>query len=472
MAQLVEFSRILIFKDTPEVRNVFGEPYPAPNIVSQIGPKFYGSFPSDTLLTDAASQPLLSRNLLHAMGVEETNNNYNLAPVSSGTAIISNNKLYIGGTSQKAYTSITTTGDVVIVTGTGFTGITVGSQITLSAITGTNLSTSTTYYAYDIASTTLKLASSLANATNGDPIDTGTGSFTGNATLTVAKSTHDYTQYTTYASPGTSLVKGDYIFWGDDPNNLKIGGKILNVYTSGTEFDNGALYEFEQVTGEPFPTSSGDIIPQEIYYYRKTWNGKGISTDISNGFYVLIGVELDSAGKRSYFPWLDPNGPVSGASSEQRIIDVSTTQKYAYTDLIRVKRISKKYKSDLTGFQNEPGGVTEEIIPCTITRTNSFFWEPAVNQSQTGVTTTTGPQSMGVGSVTTTPVMTLTSFFTALNQMPPWIAYYVNPYGDGASKLDKNTTYAIEISERLPSLYHVHTIKDTAFFNYANNGTI
>ena len=476
MAQLVEFSKILIFKDTPEVRNTFGEPYPAPNIVSQIGPKFYGSFPSDTLLTDAASQPLLGRNLLHAMGVEETTNTYNLAPVSSGTAVISGNKLYVGGNVQKAYTSITTGVTEVTVTGTGFTtgiSVAVGSKIRLSSVTSiTGLSTATTYYAYAVTSTTFKLASSLANATNATAITTATGSFSGNATLTVANSGYTYPQFTTYASPSSALVEGDYIFWGDDPNNLKIGGKIKTVYTSGTDFNAGALYEFEQNTELAFPTLSGDIVPQEIYYYRKAWNGKGITTDISNGFYVLVGVELDSAGKRSYFPWLDPNGPVSGASSEQRIIDVSTTQKYAYTDLIRVKRISKKYKSDLTGFQNEPGGITEEIIPCTITRTNSFFWEPAVNQSQTGVTTTTGPQSAGVGSVTTTPIMTLTSFFTALNQMPPWIAYYVNPYGDGISKLDKNTTYAIEISERLPSLYHVHTIKDTAFFNYANNGTI
>jgi hypothetical protein len=56
--------------------------------------------------------------------------------------------------------------------------------------------------------------------------------------------------------------------------------------------------------------------------------------------------------------------------------------------------------------------------------------------------------------------------------MPPWISYYVNPYGNTNSKLEKNTTYIIEISERLPSLYHVHTVKDTAFFNYANSGTI
>jgi hypothetical protein len=475
MAQLVEFSRILIFKDTPEVRNVFGEPYPAPSIVSQIGPKFFGSSPSDNILTDPASQALLGRNLLHAMGVEETTNNYNLAPVSSGTAVIIDNKMYVGGNAQKAYTSITTGGTEVTVTGTGFTGIAVGSKIRLSSVTGiTGLLTTTTYYAYAVDSTTLKLASSLAFAQNATAITSATGSFSGNATLTVANSGYTYTQFTNYVSPNPSLVVGDYIFWGDDPNNLKVGGKIKTVYSSGTEFSAGALYEFEQSTGLAFPQSSGEIVPQEIYYYRKSWNGKGISTDISNGFYVLIGVELDSSGKRSYFPWLDPNGPPSGASSEQRIIDVSTTQKYAYTDLIRVKRISKKYKSDLTGFVNEPGGVTEEIIPCTITRTNSFYWEAAVNQTQTGVTTTPGPPSFGVGTIITTPIFALTSFFTQPNaaQMPPWIAYYVNPYGDNSTKLDKNTTYVIEISERLPALYHTAVIKDTAFFNYANNGTI
>jgi len=468
MSQLVEFSRILIFKDTPEIRSIFGQPNGA-SIVSTTGPKFYGSFPSDTLLTDAGSQPLLQRNLLHAMGVEETTNNYNLAPASSGTAVINGNKLYIGGTVQVPYTAIAT-GSNVTVTGTGFGSIATGSKIRLSAIGTTNLSTATTYYAYDVTSTTLKLASSFANANNATAITTATGSFSGNGTATVADSDYTYTQYTSYTSPSPQLEVGDYIFWGDDPNNLKIGGKIKTVYTSGSEYNAGALYEFEQNTAEAFPVVSSEIVPQEIYYYRKDWNGKGFATDISNGFYILIGVELDSTGKRSYFPWLDPNGSITGASSDERIIDVSTPEKYAYTDLLRVKRVSKKYKSDLTGFQNEPGGITEEIIPCTIQRTNSFWWD-STNQTQTG-STTTNTQSLGVGSITTTPIMTLTSFFTQLNQMPPWISYYVNPYGNTNSKLEKNTTYIIEISERLPSLYHVHTVKDTAFFNYANSGTI
>ena len=67
------------------------------------------------------------------MGVEETTNNYNLPPVSSGTAVISGNKMYIGGTTQVIYTAIAT-GSEVTVTGTGFGSIAVGSKIRLSAI--------------------------------------------------------------------------------------------------------------------------------------------------------------------------------------------------------------------------------------------------------------------------------------------------------------------------------------------------
>lgn len=446
-AELTEFSKILIFKDTPEIRGLFGSPNGNPNMVNELGPKFYGSFPQETLLTEPVWQPYLERNLLHAMGVEESDYNYNLTPVSSGTAVISGNTLYIGGTSQKNYTGITTGGTEVTVTGSGFTGITTGSKIRLASVTGiTGLSIATTYYAYAVTGTTLKLASSFANAGSGTAITSATGSFSGSSTLTVADSDHTYTQYTSFTSPATSLVAGDYIFWGEDPNNLKIGGKIKTVYTSGGLYDAGARYEFEQLTGEAFPTSSGEIVPQEIFYYRKNWNGKGLTTDITTGFYVLIGVELNSNGQRALIPWLEPRG--SGGTSADRIVDVATSQKYAYTDLIRLKRISKKYASDITGFQNEPGGISEEIIPCTITRTNSFWSEAAVNGSP------------------------LTSFFTAVNQMPPFIAYHVNPYGSFSPKLDKNTTYVIEINERLPALNHVHTVKDTVFFNFANRGDI
>lgn len=470
MADLTEFSRILIFKDTPEIRGIFGEPYPAPNVVSVVGPKFYGSFPSDNLLTDSTWQPILQRNLLHAMGVEESSTlGFNRSPVSSGTAIIFGDKMYQGSNTTINYTGIVANSTDVTVSGSGFPTILDGTQVQLSNVSPITGLGNPTYYAYNASSTSFKLAASLTDAIAGDAITTASGTNTSGGTASLTSGGYEFNQTTDFVIPTPPLFAGDYIFWGEDPNGLKIGGKIKTVYgPESPEYAQGAIYQFEKETTEPFPIVDSNIVPQDIYYYRRTWNGKGQATDITKGFYVLIGVELNAQAQRAYFPWLDPNGSPSGASSEKRIIDVTTQEKYAYTDLIRVKRISSKFKSDQTGFQNEPGGITEEIIPCTIRRTNTFWWDDSNR------TTSTSTSTSGSGSTGTVTTGELTSFFTLPNsaQMPPFIAYHVNPYGDGASKLDKNTTYVVEISERLPALVYVATAKDTVFFNFVNTGTI
>lgn len=45
----------------------------------------------------------------------------------------------------------------------------------------------------------------------------------------------EYDEPTTFQAnlPSPGLAVGDYIFWGEDPNNLNIGGKIKTIYTSG-----------------------------------------------------------------------------------------------------------------------------------------------------------------------------------------------------------------------------------------------
>jgi hypothetical protein len=499
---LQEFSKIVILRDTPESRFLFGPPINENSIVtaninardsinpfytrlSLIGATYmiqgwrdqYPNFniainpdvpgatydPFDTVVRNNFRSSILQT----MTNVEESSSNgYNKPPQSAGTAIIFEDKLYVGSTSKKTYTAIST-GANVTVTGTGFAGIAVGSKIKLSLVTETNLSTTTTYYAYDIVgSTSLKLASSLAFATAGTPITSATGSFSGSAELTVAASGATYTQYTGFTTPATNLGVGDFIFWGDDPNSLKIGGKITKVYVSGTdaEYALGARYQFAKTTEEAFPIVSSDIVPQEIYYYRSTWNGKGIKnneqkdpSETGGGFYVLIGTEGTKTNR--IFPYLGfdqaqrkavalpdvPNSP------EERVIG---NDLYAFTDLIRIRRISKKFIADQTW--NDVIELQEEIIPCTIHRTNNFYFDYNDNGSNT-----TDWQNGKLVSVHGGPANT--------GGFASWCAYYVNPYGGKDFKLDKNTTYVLEVNERLPS---VNFTSGNAVFNFAVSGSI
>jgi len=359
MADLREFSKILIFKNTEETRFYFGTPDRTPTQVANKGivgyKEFNSSYPPADILTntswnaDTGQSAVLSRNLLHAIGVEEsTSATFNRAPQSLGTAIIVGDKLYVGGGSPSAWT---------------------------------------------------------------------------------------YDEETTFASPSPVLTVGDFIFWGENPNNLSLGGKIKTVYAAGSaEYTNGARYQFEKsvTVALPLNTSgafSGITAPQDIYYYRKTWNGKGLKTDVTEGFYVLIGVELEN-NQRAVYPWLDPNAV---GNSDTKIVD----GQYAFTDLIRVKRISNRFKSDETTQDSE------ELVPCSIQRTNWF---------------TNGDIP--------------SSIYKNTDQVPFWLAYFVNPYAGSASILDKNTTYVIEVSERLPALIYGPQVNNTTLYSYAIQGVI
>jgi hypothetical protein len=361
MADLREFSKILIFKNTEETRFYFGTPGRTPSETAFPGvfgyKEFNGSYPPADILTntswnaDTGQFAVLSRNLLHSIGVEENNSlGFNIAPDSSGTAIIVGDKLYVGGGSPSAWT---------------------------------------------------------------------------------------YDEETTFQSnsPSPALAIGDYIFWGEDPNNLKLGGKIKTIYAVGSaEYTNGARYQFEKSMDVAFPNNtSGTYVglpaPQDIYYYRKTWNGKGLKTDITEGFFVLIGVELEN-NQRAVYPWLDPNGT---GTSDTKIVN----GQYAFTDLIRVKRISNRFKSDETTED------AEELIPCSIQRTNWFTYG-------------NGPNTL----------------YKNTDQVPFWLAYFVNPYAGTPSILDKNTTYVIEVNERLPALIKSPQANDATLYNYAIQGVI
>lgn len=359
MAELREFSKILIFKNTEETRTYFGTPDRTPSQVADSGivgyKEFNASYPPSNILTnsawnaDSGVSAVLKRNLLHSIGVEEsTLDGFNNAPESSGTAIIVDDKLYVGGGSPTAWT---------------------------------------------------------------------------------------YDEETSFVSPSPALAVGDFIFWGEDPNNLALGGKIKTVYAVGdSEYTLGARYQFEKSIVVDFPTHSsgtysGLPIPQDIYYYRKTWNGKGLKTDITEGFYVLIGVEI-AAGLRAIYPWLDPNAT---GNSDTKIVD----GQYAFTDLIRVKRISNRFKSDETTEDSE------QLIPCSIQRTNWFTNGNLPN-----------------------------TLYKNTDQVPFWLAYFVNPYAGTGTILDKNTTYVVEVSERLPALVKGPQVNDLSLYSYAIQGII
>jgi hypothetical protein len=394
MSFLQEFSKIVILRDTPETRNIFGRPIDENAIKSAnlsardntnpfykrlvgsnedgyFGQGWRESYPDlDTPLTTAPDPAentingVVSRairnNILQAMTNEEEGmtNGYNKLPKSAGTAIIVGNKLYFGG-------------------------LTAG-------------------WTYDTA--------------------------------------------TTFTIPTPALVAGDFIFWGDDPNSLKIGGRIKTVYTSGTDFDAGARYEFEKATAEATGTV-GD--PVNIYYYRKGWNGKDIknfeqinpNSEIGGGFYVLI--KLEGPNNNRIFPYLGyaaarngDNGPNNNSNGlNPRIVkydSTNPTKLYAFTDLIRIRRISNNFAADQTDT-----GVSEEIIPCSIHRTNNFYYNAATDIQNGELVKLHG----NTNGATSPP----NGGFTG------WCAYYVNPYGGDAGRLDKNTTYVLEVNERLPA---------------------
>jgi len=380
---LKQFSKIFIFKNNAETRAAFG-------VNGDVAPgttdiQFNGIYPNPNL--DNFSDTFFENNLLHAMGVEEDGegsgaNGWNLEPVSSGKAYIFN----------------------------GY----------LSAFIIEN---------YDGSVETLTDLNLL------DPEDYP------NQTYVVLESntayTSDGTEWNinnpaipfTFASPNPPLNVGDMLFYGNDPNNLRVAGKITAVYDSeDEEWLEGKRYKLSM---DNDPDDIGLSNYQNIYYYRGDWNGKNIPVDITEGFYVLIGVE-NVGSQRVIYPHVFI-GATSGTSADQ--ITQPGTNNFSFTDLIRVKRISEKYKND----KDRPSENLEEqeIIPCSIKRTNSIKTIEIVDP------------------VTKARVMTA---FPSTNDFPYWVSYFVNPYGETSETLLKSSIYAIEVNEMLPSF----TINNTA----------
>lgn len=488
MAELREFSKIIILRDSPDTRWAFGAPLEGnwtnppdlgPNtnnpyynkLLNNPGQSYWRSgYPDiDSLLTPNAYTnssivndetkfwfKAIKNDILQTIGIEESPSNgyayqYDLPTTSSGTGIIYQDKFYIGSTSTVSYTSIAADEDGVTVSGTGMSTFAAGTKVILSTVGDTGLLTSTVYYIYNSTSTSFKLATSKSNALNG----TAPTNFDGTAGAGEGKiisKDFSYNASTTYVSPAPELSVRDYIFWGEDANDLKIGGRIKKVYTSNDpEYADGARYQFEKDTIVAFPEYAsgvydGEPIPQNIYYYRNTWNGKGIKNDIGTGFYVLIGIEQDPSGQYIVYPWLNTTVPVG--TPTDGIVDTSTSNKYAFTDYIRVRKISNPFKSDETNNQSFGG---DELIPCTIHRTSNFYYDGTDRDTNNILIDLMGSTN------------NQTSLF------PYWVAYYVNPYGGNSAKLDKNTTYVLEINERLPAAFPGNT---NILYSWALGGAI
>jgi len=410
MAELIEFSKIAIFKDTPRTRYAFGPPID-PATLKATGRTFGSTVPQNPFYSRLVGDDIATTQnggwqggwrsgypnlddvfkvggassgnpwggtdpvtdyLLNAIGKEEnTNVGYNLQPQSSGTGIIVDNKFYVGDPDNEDYL---------------------------------------------------------------------------------------YSVETTFTSPNPALVVGDFIFWGLDPNGLNIGGKIAQVYAPGsTDYNSGARYRFEKNTKVAFPLDTNDVpVPQNIYYYRRNWNGKGIKNDENTGFYVLIGIEQSSPQIYSWYPYLGGDGyDPNSYGPNYSVIDVKAggqtvdyTKRLAFTDLIRVRKISNSFEADQTIDQFED--LTTEIIPCSIHRTSNFYYSPDQKDSNGVLQNIFGNNAF-------------------INIAPQWVAYYVNPYGLSNSKLNKNSTYVIEINERLPA---ANLPTSTGLYTFAKSGDI
>ena len=381
---LKQFSKILIFKNTPDTRAAFGvnggvDTLPSPNATAPIPTtdrKFDGTYPNVNL--ENFSDSFFQNNLLHSIGVEETgegtgSNGWNLEPVSSG-------KGYIFGGYLKAF---------------------IVENYDGSVLDEEDLPTpaSNTGNVYVVASTNTLWTCDGTAWTVGSAIPF------------------------TYEDPDIPLEVGDMLFYGDDPNNLRVAGKILNVYNPGDdEYTQGKRYKLSK---DNEPDMVGLSNYQDIYYYRSDWNGKNIPVDVTEGFYVLIGVEI-SNGQRINYPYLNTNSTTSSTSSSQ-IVNPGTGN-IAFTDLIRVRRISEKYKYDQDRLSE--GDETQEIIPCTVKRTNSIK-----------------TQVVQIDPVNKTNGMVA---FPTTSDFPHWVSYFVNPYGETSDMLLKSTVYTIEINEMLP----------------------
>lgn len=384
MSFLQNFSKILIFKNSPDskfyfelengAQKVFNQTYPLPNIANANVPWI-----------DLNKPNFIQDNLLHAMGVEESQAlGYNKAPASFGQAYLD--------------------GDEIILRNDGFVSL-VGNLPSASANTGD------TYV-----------------------VTTGGGvKYYSDGTTWINKGTYDF-----IGALSPVLVPGDYIFYGppdaSDPNDLSIAGKVKEVLTTAV----GTNSSTTRIVLEKDSGVNNDLV--DLYYYRKSWNGKNIPVDISNGFYILIGIEVGgNNGRRIVYPWLDPLAPTN-TSSDNQIVNTASPNKTAFTDLIRIRRISKKYVSDVTKTVAE----ASELIPCTIVRTNTFQLSNTVSNS----------------------------YFNTTDDFPHWCAYFVNPYGSSSTILDKSSVYVIEINEMLPAATSNDSANDTGFYTAVKIGVV
>lgn len=404
---LKQFSKILIFKNTPETKAAFGvngdmDEWDGQNFTASPDKQFNGTYPTENLSNFTSS--FFANNLLHAIGTEEPIgagttglSGWNLDPVSSG-------KAYIIDGFIKAFDIDEYTGAVAIFADLdGIDTPAVGDE-------------------YVVANENKVYTRLAADPTAAPAL---LERWDGGVDIPF-----------TFAYPSGGLDIDDILFYGDDPNNLRVAGKITEVYEEGdAEFTAGKRFKLSK---ENTPVDSNY---QDIYYYRNSWNGKSIPVDITEGFYVLIAVE-NSNNQRIIYPFLNSKSSAAANSSTQ-IVEPKTGE-LAYTDLIRVKRISEKYRFDQDRVSNDPEN--QEIIPCKINRSNSL-------------------KTIKVLDNTGDAQLFEPGLFPTTNDFPYWVAYFINPYGETSNSLLKSSVYAIEINELLPYYTIPSTAKNTTTYN-------
>lgn len=188
----------------------------------------------------------------------------------------------------------------------------------------------------------------------------------------------------------TTNPVGKLLWDGTDVNNLKLIGKIASK-TSDTVVELVNPY-----LGTNLTTVAG---------YISNVADNNQSLDHKRGFIVLVKTVEDPAGR------IIPAIKDLKASSTTIIEGVAQGLNTTYVSL---NRISTK------GSKSSP--VSAQAVPATITRINRY-------------------------PVSTQPNL----YFNSNNDVPIWVAYLVNPFGDNNKNLDKNTTYVLEFDEVLPT---------------------
>lgn len=215
----------------------------------------------------------------------------------------------------------------------------------------------------------------------------------GNATVTAVS-----------GNPFLNALVGDYLLYDNaGVDNLKVLG-VIATKTSNAEV---VLAKNAVVTTGTYP----------VYLLKK--GGASVGFKSNSSFYMLVKSSTFAVGGRDGVLWLDvPNTHSTPAAATAAISlgwgggpNVPANINPEYFNFFAISKIN------IADEGASP--IVETDIPCTIRRISSYYTSNFV--------------------IPTT------------DDIPYWVAYEVNPFGDSSINLDKKTTFKIQFSEDLPA---------------------